>query len=51
MFKKGFIKKYFLKCFSIIITYITVTTVNSACVIAFGQEYEPDSLKKFKRIK
>ncbi|BFK70683.1 cyclic lactone autoinducer peptide [Coprobacillus sp. TM10-10] len=43
------IRKYFFKSFAFLISALAISTVNSACIIAFGQEKEPDSLKRFKK--
>lgn len=40
-----------LKIFAGLLTFLTVSNVNSACFLLFGQEKEPDSLKRFKQIK
>ena len=45
------LKKYVALFFSFIFTIITISTVNSACTIIYGQDEEPESLKRFKKIK
>lgn len=39
-----------LKFFSSILCALTVFTVNSACILVLGQEKEPESLRRFKKI-
>lgn len=43
-------KKFLLKNFAFVLTALTVFTVNSTCIIGLGQNEEPASLKRFKRI-
>lgn len=43
-------KKIILSCFASVLTLLTTFTVNSACVIIFGQDKEPESLNRFKKI-
>lgn len=43
------VKRMSLKFIAYIIVTITVFTVNSACLIALGQDEEPESLKRLKR--
>lgn len=38
-----------LKFIAYLIVAITMFTVNSACLIALGQDKEPESLKRLKR--
>lgn len=44
------IKSGSLKLFASLLTLLTVFTVNSACAVVLGQDEEPDSLKRFKKI-
>ncbi len=47
-------KKILMKCLEMlsgILTILTIYTVNSACVIVLGQDEEPESLNRFKKIK
>lgn len=43
------LKNYILKSFAFVVSLLAVSTVNSACVIVFGQEKEPESLARFKK--
>lgn len=43
------IEKNFLRIFALILTLLTIFTVNSACYLCLGQEKEPESLKRFKK--
>lgn len=45
------LKKKGLKFFAGVLTGLTVFTVNSACFLLFGQDKEPESLKRLKHIK
>lgn len=45
------IKKYVLKSFVWLISFFGVFSVNSACAILYGQEKEPESLSRYKKIK
>ena len=38
-----------LNSFAILLTLLTIFTVNSACYLCLGQEKEPDSLKRLKK--
>lgn len=40
-----------LKMLSGILSMLAIYTVNSACVIVLGQDEEPESLNRFKKIK
>lgn len=42
-------KKNLAKLLSFIFTIGTIYTVNSACILMYGQEKEPESLSRFKR--
>lgn len=35
---------------ALILTLLTIFTVNSTCYLALGQDEEPTSLKRFKKI-
>ena len=43
-------KKFFLNSFAFLMSFLAISSVNSACAIIFGQE-EPESLKRYKKIK
>lgn len=43
------INKFLLNALACVITFLTVTTVNSACISVLGQDKEPESLKRFKK--
>lgn len=47
--KKG--KKFFLNSFVFLMSFLAISSVNSACAIVFGQEEETESLKRYKKIK
>lgn len=38
-----------LQFISIILSLLTIFTVNSCCTLIFGQEEEPKSLQRFKK--
>ena len=42
-------KKFFLNSFAFLMSFLAISSVNSACAIIFGQEKEPDSLAKYKK--
>ena len=42
-------KQYFLKSFAFLISFLAISSVNSACAVIFGQEKEPDSLARYKK--
>lgn len=42
------VKNKCLQFFALILSFLTIFTVNSACYLGLGQE-EPDSLKRFKK--
>lgn len=44
-------KKFFLNSFAFLMSFLAISSVNSACAIVFGQEEEPESLKRYKKIK
>ena len=57
-FKKKFVsrflnmkngKKFFLNSFAFLMSFLAISSVNSACAIIFGQEKEPDSLARYKK--
>lgn len=41
-------KQYFLKTVAALLSFVAISSVNSACAVIFGQEKEPDSLAKYK---
>lgn len=43
------IKRNIAKLLAFVFTIGTVYSVNSACILTFGQEEEPNSLKRFKK--
>lgn len=43
------IKKIFLNAFTHLLSFLAISSVNSACAIIFGQEKEPDSLSRYKK--
>lgn len=43
------VKNKCLQFFALILSFLTIFTVNSACYLGLGQEEEPDSLKRFKK--
>ena len=45
------IKQKLAKLLTFIFTIGAIYTVNSACTIIYGQDEEPESLKRFKKIK
>lgn len=45
------LKTKMAQLFVFILTLLTIYTVNSTCYLVFGQEKEPASLKRFKKIK
>lgn len=44
-----FFKKEIANFFAFVLTFVAISTVNSACVILFGQEKEPKTLERFKK--
>lgn len=48
-YEKG--EKVFLNSFAFLMSFLAISSVNSACAIVFGQEEEPESLKRYKKIK
>lgn len=46
---KNKLKLSCLNCFATLLTFLTIFTVNSACVVLLGQDKEPDSLKRFNK--
>lgn len=42
-------KKLLLNSLAFVFTFLTVYTVNSACMLCIGQEEEPSSLSRFKK--
>lgn len=44
------IKQKWLLFVTFFLTFLTIFTVNSTCYICLGQEKEPDSLKRLKKI-
>ena len=42
-------KKFFLNSFAFLMSFLSISSVNSACAIIFGQEKEPDSLARYKK--
>ena len=45
------IKNTLFKGFAMMISFLAISTVNSACILTFGQDEEPESLKRYKKIK
>lgn len=45
------IKRGLLKIYANLIKKVGLITINSSCVYGFHQPKEPESLKRFKRIK
>lgn len=43
-------KQYSLKTVAALLSFVAILSVNSACAVIFGQEKEPDSLAKYKKI-
>lgn len=43
-------KKFTANIFACMLSFLAISTVNSACVILLGQDEEPESLKRFKKI-
>ncbi len=41
-------KQYSLKTVAVLLSFVAISSVNSACAVIFGQEKEPDSLAKYK---
>lgn len=39
----------FLKTVAALLSFVAISSVNSACAVIFGQEKEPDSLAKYKK--
>lgn len=44
------VKQKSLAFFAAVLTFLTIFTVNSACVVVLGQDEEPESLKRFKKL-
>lgn len=42
-------KQYSLKTVAALLSFVAISSVNSACAVIFGQEKEPDSLSKYKK--
>ena len=42
-------KQYSLKTVAALLSFVAISSVNSACAVIFGQEKEPDSLAKYKK--
>lgn len=42
-------KQYFLKTVATLLSFVAISSVNSACAVILGQEKEPDSLAKYKK--
>ena len=42
-------KKFFVNSFAFLMSFLAISSVNSACAIIFGQEKEPDSLARYKK--
>lgn len=42
-------KQYFLKTFAFLLSFLAISSINSACAVLFGQEKEPDSLARYKK--
>ena len=42
-------KKIMALCFAFLMSFLAISSVNSACAIIFGQEKEPDSLARYKK--
>lgn len=36
--------------FAFVLSFLAISTVNSACMILLGQDEEPESLKRLKKI-
>lgn len=47
MIKK--LKSGSLQLFALMLSFLTIFTVNSSCTLILGQEEEPESLKRFKK--
>ena len=45
------LQKSLLKIYAKFITLVGISTINSACSFGLNQPKEPESLKRFKRIK
>lgn len=44
-------KQYSLKTVAALLSFVAISSVNSACAVIFGQEKEPDSLSKYALFK
>ena len=42
-------KKFFLNSFAFLMSFLAISSVNSAWAIIFGQEKEPESLARYKK--
>ena len=48
---KYIIKKACISCFSLVVSFLAISTVNSACTLIFSQPKEPETLEKNKKIR
>ena len=46
---KNKVKHFFLQGVGCFLTMITVSSINSMCFLFFGQEKEPETLKRLKK--
>ena len=50
MIMKNIITKTLCNSFAFVLSFLTIYTVNSTCLLGLGQEKEPESLNKFKKL-
>lgn len=50
-YMKYIIKKACISCFSLVVSFLAISTVNSACTLIFSQPKEPETLDKYKKIR
>lgn len=43
------VKKNALNLFAVVLSFITIYTVNSCCMLILGQDEEPESLQRFRK--